>query len=380
MTLTKIIATLGPASEKFKTIFGLIEAGADVFRLNLKHNTLNWHQNIIRKIKRASKIIKKPVGILLDLPDLSFKPTLQRLSLASKEEVDFLAISLIKKKEDIETLKKWAKRMSFSPTILAKIETKEALKNLDSIIEAASGIMVARGDLGKKIPIEQVPHYQKQIIKRCIEKGKPVVTATQMLASMVENPSPTRAEVSDVANAILDYTDAVMLSEETAVGKYPIRVLKIMKRICNFWERKRNPISGVCLEFPNQTSIMCYSAYQMCENPHWAKKNIKALVVLTKSGTTAHMLSRLRPNLPIFSLTSDKKLRDRLCIVYGIIPVYFKTKISIYSHKTPKEIKNALLLVKKNGKLKKGDQVVFLYAEDWKELGKANVLRIQSIP
>jgi pyruvate kinase len=380
MALTKIIATIGPASEKFETICDLIKNGVDVFRLNLKHNTLNWHQKVIKKIKRATNLTKKSVGILLDIPELKLKPTLERLSLAGKEEIDFLAVSLIKTKKDIEILKKWAKKISFSPTVLAKIETKEALKNLDSIIDSSAGVMVARGDLGKAIPIEEVPFYQKQIIKRCIEKGKPVVTATQMLASMVENPTPTRAEVSDVANAILDYTDAVMLSEETAIGKYPIEAVRIMKKICQFWERKRNPISDISLEFSNQTSLLCYSAYQMWRSPFCLEKNLKAFVVLTKSGATAHMLSRLRPNLPIFALTPDKKLKDRLCLVYGVIPIYFNTKPNIYLPKNQKGIKKLLQRVKREGKFKRGDLVIMLYAEDWGELGRANVLRIQNIP
>jgi len=379
MNLTKIIATVGPATEKFETICKLIKTGVNVFRLNLKHNTLNWHQAIIRKIKKATSIIKKPVGILLDLPDLKLKMTLERLSLAAKEEIDFLAISLIKTKKDIETLKKWAKRISFSPTILAKIETKEAIENLDTIINSSAGIMVARGDLGKAIPIEKVPFYQKQIIKKCIEKGKPVVTATQMLASMVENPSPTRAEVSDVANAVLDYTDAIMLSEETAIGKYPIEAVKTMKRICEFWEKKRDPISRFDLEFQNQASLLCYSAYQMWKSYYYIEKKLKAFVVLTKSGTTAQMLSRLRPNLPIFTLTSDKKLKDRLCLVYGVVPIYFKTK-NIYSRKTSNEIEKMLLTVKRKGGLKRGDLIIMLYAEELGKLKRANVLRIQGIP
>jgi len=342
MNLTKIIATIGPASEKIETICELMKAGANVFRLNLKYNTLNWHQKIIKRIKKATKIMKKPVGILLDFPDLNFKETLKRFSLAAKEEVDFIAISLIKERKEIEALKKWAKKINFSPTILAKIETKGALKNLDSIIEASAGIMVARGDLGKAIPIEQVPYYQKQIIKRCIEKGKPVVTATQMLATMVENPSPTRAEVSDVANAILDYTDAVMLSEETAIGKYPIEAVKTMRKICEFWEKKREPIPQFNFEFPNQTSALCYSAYQMWKSPFYQRKNFKAFVVLTKSGISAQMLARLRPTLPIFAITFDKRLRDRLCLVYGVNPIYLKEKKDIYAKKRPKKLKNFL--------------------------------------
>jgi pyruvate kinase len=380
MNLTKIIATIGPASEKFGTICKLIELGVDVFRLNLKHNTLDWHQKMIKRIKEAMKRTNKPVGILLDFPDLDLKKSLKRFSLAIKEEIDFIAISLINEKRDIETLKKWAKGMSFSPTILAKIETQKALKNLDSIIEASAGVMVARGDLGKAIPIEQVPYYQKLIIRKCIEKGKPVVTATQMLATMVENPFPTRAEVSDVANTILDYTDAVTLSEETAVGKYPFEAVKTMKKICEFWEEKRNPIPEFNFEFPNQASALGYSAYQMWRNPFYQRKNFKAFVVLTKGGVSAQMLARLRPSLPIFAITFDKQLSERLCLVYGVRPIYLKEKRNIYSKKGPKEIENLLRLVKEHGKLKKGDGVIFLYAEDWGKLGRANVLRIQEIP
>ena len=380
MSLTKIIATIGPASEKLETICSLIKAGVDVFRLNLKHNSLNWHQEKIKKIKKATKILNRPVGILLDFPDLDLKKTLKRFSLALKEEVDFIAMSLINKKEDIETLKKWAKKISFSPTILAKIETKKALKNLDSIIDSAAGIMVARGDLGKAVPIEEVPYYQKIIIQKCIQKGKPVVTATQMLASMVANPIPTRAEVSDVANAILDYTDAVMLSEETAIGKYPLQAVKTMKKVCEFWEKKRNPVPELNFEFPNSTSALCYSAYQMSKSPICQKENIEAFIVLTKGGTSAQMIARFRPNLPIFALTFDKKLRDRLCLVYGVKPIYLKEKKDIYSKKGPKDIENILRIARENGKIKKGKKVIFLYAENWKKLGRANILRIQKIP
>mgnify|MGYP001047584685 FL=1 len=380
MSLTKIIATIGPASEKLETICSLIKAGVDVFRLNLKHNSLNWHQEKIKKIKKATKILNRPVGILLDFPDLDLKKTLKRFSLALKEEVDFIAMSLINKKEDIETLKKWAKKIYFSPTILAKIETKKALKNLDSIIDSAAGIMVARGDLGKAVPIEEVPYYQKIIIQKCIQKGKPVVTATQMLASMVANPIPTRAEVSDVANAILDYTDAVMLSEETAIGKYPLQAVKTMKKVCEFWEKKRNPVPELNFEFPNSTSALCYSAYQMSKSPICQKENIEAFIVLTKGGTSAQMISRFRPNIPIFALTFDKKLRDRLCLVYGVKPIYLKEKKDIYSKKGPKDIENILRIAKENGKIKKGKKVIFLYAENWKKLGRANILRIQKIP
>ena len=168
---------------------------------------------------------------------------LKGLSLAKKYDVDFLAISFVRDRSDIEFFKKQAKKLSLSAKILAKVETRQALDNFEEILDSADGIMVARGDLGKEIPFEEVPYYQKKIIKRCVERGKPVITATEMLESMINNPSPTRAEVSDVANAVLDYTDAVRLSGETATGKYPIGAVSVMEKVCRFWEEKRPPIS-----------------------------------------------------------------------------------------------------------------------------------------
>ena len=383
MALTKIIATIGPGSEDLSTISNLIKAGANVFRLNLKHNNLDWHQNVIKKIKKAIIETKTTVGILLDFPDLNFQPTLKRLSLATKEEVDFIALSLIKTKKDIENFKKWAQKISFSPTILAKIETKESLKNFDSILEIADGIMVARGDLGEAIPIEEVPYYQKEIIKKCIQKGKPVVTATQMLLSMVNNQKPTRAEVSDVANAILDYTDAIMLSEETAIGKYPIEAVKTMQRIAQFWEQKRPAVPEIELnfEFKDQNSMLSYSAYQLWRSSlsFYQENNIKAFVVITEDGTNVKMLSRFRPNLPILSITCNKKLVDQLCLIYGAHPIYFKEYKNCHLKRNLNEIKKEILLAKKYYNLKKGDKVIFLYSENIEKLGKANVLRMQEI-
>lgn len=390
MALTKIVATVGPAIEEKEKLSSIIKAGASIFRFNLKYNTHQWHSALIQKIKEAAKINHQPVAILLDLPGTNRKissstlwaKNLMGLSLAARHDVDFLAISFVRNKKDIEFFKKQAKKFSLSARILAKIEAREAVENFEEILEASSGIMIARGDLGEEIPFEQVPYYQKKIIRRCVEKGKPVITATQMLESMINNPSPTRAEVSDVANAVLDYTDAVMLSAETATGKYPVEAVSVMEKVCRFWEEKRPPISNFNLnfEFSNQTAGLCYSAYQLWMSPFCQKEKVKAFVVLTKGGFTCQMLARLRPNLPIFALTKDEKLRDRLCLVYGVIPLYFKKGGDIYQKRGPKEIEKILFEVKKTGLIKKGEKVIFIHAEDWGKLGRANVLRIQEIP
>ena len=380
MSLTKIVVTVGPAVEKTAALISLIKAGASVFRFNLKHNTHRWHSSCIQKTKEASQRTGQPVPILLDFPESGLK-NLKNLSLAAKHEVDFLAPSFVRSKKDIEFLKTQAKKFSLSAKILAKIETSQALDNFEGILNSADGVMVARGDLGTKIPFERVPYYQKKIIKRCVEVGKPVIIATQMLESMVDNPFPTRAEVSDVANAILDYTDAVMLSEETAIGKYSSKTVSTMERICRFWEQKRSPVQGFNFELNHQTAAVCYSAYQLWMSPFCQKENVRAFVVVTKVGMTAHMVSRLRPNLPILVLMEDRKLRDRLCLLYGAIPLLFKAgRGGLYKKRSAADIEKILTYVKKSGCVKKGEKVIILYAEDWGTLGRTNIVRIQEVP
>lgn len=379
MSLTKIVATVGPAEESKSTLYSLVEAGVSVFRFNLKHNNPNWHSRVIRKLQEITEERKKPVAILLDFPDPNLKKG-ALLSLAAKHDVDFLALSLLKSKREIVKLRKKANSLSLSAKIIAKIETKEALKNLEEIIDSADGIMVARGDLGKEIPLEEVPYYQKKIIKSCAERGKPVIVATEMLESMIFNPLPTRAEVSDVANAVLDYTDAVMLSAETAIGKHPKEAVLMAEKICRFWEKNRPPIKNFDFEITHQTAAVCYSAYQLFLSPFYQREKVKAFLILTKSGLTAHMLSRLRPSIPILTFTCDKKLRDRLCLLYGILPLFLKEKGYFYKKRDIKDIEKILSQIKKEGYVKKGDKVILIYAEDWGKLGKTNIVRIQEIP
>jgi pyruvate kinase len=383
MALTKIVATVGPATTKKETLCSLIKLGVSIFRFNLKHNTNRWHNDLIEKTKEASEVAGQPIAILLDFPWRIRKmaENLNGLSLAKKHDVDFLAISFVHNSKDIEFFKKQTKKLSLSAKILAKIETRQSLKNFEEILDSADGIMISRGDLGKEIPLEEVPYYQKMIIKRCLERGKPVITATEMLESMINNPFPTRAEISDIANAVLDYTDAVMLSGETATGKYPIETVSVMEKVCRFWEKKKPPISGFSFDFPNQTAALCYSAYQLWMSPFCQKEKVKAFGVLTKSGLTCQMLARLRPNLPIFALTPDKKLKDRLCLVYGVIPLLFEERENnFYKKRSPADISKILVKIKKAGGIKKGEKVILVYAEDWGTLGKTNILRIQEIP
>ena len=328
-------------------------------------------------IIKSNKSINIP-GAEIDLPSMLIKD-INDLSLASKHKVDFLALSFVRNKKDINFLKKYIKKFSLSSQILAKIENREALDNFEEILEASDGIMVARGDLGIEIPLEEVPFHQKRMIKRCAEVGKPVITATQMLDSMTHNILPSRAEVSDVANAILDNTDAVMLSQETAVGSYPTETVKAMEKISSFWEEKRLPVNNFNFNLNHQTSAVCYSAYSLWMSPFCKREDVKAFVVMTETGMTARMLSRLRPNLPIIALTNDKNVRDQLCLSYGVVPLVLKHKSDIHKRRGEVDIKLILNQVKESGYIKKGDKVILIYGEDWGTPGKTSIMRIQEV-
>lgn len=225
---TKIIATIGPVSEKYLTLSRLIGAGVDIFRFNLKYNTPEGHSRNIDKTRKAALEQGKPVQILIDLPDLFFS---EGIDLISKKKPEYIALSYVKNSSEITKLKKMVDKMKLSASIIAKIETKEALNYFATILNKADALMVARGDLGRSIPIEQVPFVQKEIVLACKEADKKVIVATEMLLSMVSSKKPTRAEASDVANAVLEGSDAVMLSEETAIGKNPVEAVKVMNKI-----------------------------------------------------------------------------------------------------------------------------------------------------
>lgn len=224
----KIIVTIGPASENSSTLSQLIQAGADIFRFNLKYDTPAGHGRIIDRTRKAAQEQSKPVQILVDLPSCSFP---KGINLAVKKKAEYIALSHVKHADEITKFKHAIDKMKQSTSIVAKIETEEALNHFSAIIYEADAIMVARGDLGKSIPIEKVPFVQKEIVLACKEADKMVIIATETLLSMVSNKEPTRAEVSDVANAVLEGSDAVMLSEETAIGENPVEAVKVMNRI-----------------------------------------------------------------------------------------------------------------------------------------------------
>src|SRR5205809_561721 len=229
MRRTKIVCTIGPASDTEEMIAKLIAAGMNVARLNFSHGTTEYQREPVREVKRLRKALNKPVPVLRELQGT--KKDRKDIVVGLEEGVDAIALSFVRKAADILACRKVIKDHGGNVPIIAKIEKHEAVDNIDSIVAASQAVMVARGDLGVEIDLERVPLVQKSIIRKCNALGRPVITATQMLQRMVDNPRPTRAEATDVANAILDGTDAVMLSEETAVGKYPSEAVMMMDRI-----------------------------------------------------------------------------------------------------------------------------------------------------
>ncbi|MGM0439124.1 MAG: pyruvate kinase [Patescibacteria group bacterium] len=460
MKRTKIITTIGPASQDDETLSKLIDAGANVFRFNMKHGETSWHSKIIEKAQKIADEKNIPLGMMIDLqgpevrintkndfikvergeeiyfktsfdsekktikvPDKDLlnllkegsklliddgfyefevvennngevlakslrsgrigdrkgmnipahklnlpsliKDDLKKLDLAAKREIDYVALSFTRTKEDVKRLRKEMKKRGIDAHIVAKIENKSALENLEKIIKEADGVMVARGDLGIETPLEEIAYWQKKIITKCREMKTPVIVATQMLQSMTDNPIPTRAEVTDVANAIFNGTDAVMLSNETAMGKYPIESVKAMKKIIAYNE-KGTTFEPISSEPETSSDLIMRSAVEMLEKS--GKVNFEAVLVFTKDGETAKQVSSLRPKLPIFAITNKKEVIEKLNICYGI-----ENRYTVFNEELLKNPNKIIEQLRKEGLLKKGKKVLMVQAQHWDlpELSKA---------
>ncbi len=260
-------------------------------------------------------------GVNISAPSLTEKD-IEDLEFGLSQNVDWVALSFVRRPENVEELRSRIRAAGKTTPIMAKIEKPEALDHLDEIIAAVDGVMVARGDLGVEIPPEQVPVAQKRIIEICNRLGKPVITATQMLDSMIRNPQPTRAEASDVANAIIDGTDAVMLSGETAVGAYPVESIDMMCRIAAVTEG-----SGLLDTYTDEISPQLLQKFRinapLAVVAHAISPGVpvRAIVAFTTSGATAMRVATQRPSCPIFALTSDEQVYHRLGVVWGVTPI-----------------------------------------------------------
>lgn len=258
-------------------------------------------------------------GIPVRVPSLTEKDE-RDLEFAIKNDVDAIAVSFVRTAEDIRLVKSRIASLGADTWVIAKLEKPQAIDNLESILEASDGVMVARGDLGVEMPPEKVPAIQKHVIRRAAAYRKPVITATQMLESMIENPRPTRAEASDVANAIYDGTDAVMLSAESAAGKYPVEAVKMMAKIVAETELHKPAIHT---QNDQPSHLRLSVAETICESMAHAADDldIAAIAVFTETGTTARQLSKYRPVSPIYALSSIRPVINRMNLLWGVHPV-----------------------------------------------------------
>ena len=307
-------------------------------------------------------------GVQVSAPALTEKDR-EDVQDAIKAGVDYLALSFVRRAEDLEELRKLVPK---TIKLVAKIEKATALDTLERIVATSDAVMVARGDLGVELPFEQVPLVQKRLISEANHQGRPVITATQMLESMVHNPRPTRAEASDVANAILDGTDAVMLSAETAVGQYPVEAVRAMDRIIREMERhplrlreeRRSAGAGVATE--DAIAWGTAAVARMLKTP--------LIVTLTQGGFTARKVSALRPPVPILAVTTVRTTYRQLALVWGVVPVLVD---SVPGYDAMLEVVRSLIL--KRGLAKQGDCIVVTAGLPWEVSGSTNLIKVERV-
>jgi len=321
----------------------------------------------------------------INLPGVSIsaasvtKKDLEFLNLGLKLEVDFIALSFVRNSYDIEKIKRVISDKKSHAMVIAKIEKHEAVENFDSILKSADAVMVARGDLGIEMDPEEIPYIQKRIIKKANISGKPVITATQMLDSMMRNPRPTRAEVSDVANAIIDGSDSVMLSGETAVGKYPLESLKMMVKIINKTETsldydvilRNNAILRKKLKIDRKTITEAIS-FASCEIANML--NAKAIISSTESGHTARQVSKNRPRSMIIGTSHNQWVVRQLMISRGVIPVRMK-----FAKNIDMMIDESINVSKKLKYINTGDRVVITAGVLVNKPGSTNLINVEEV-
>jgi pyruvate kinase len=308
----------------------------------------------------------------ISLPSLTEKDQ-EDLEFALDQEVDWIGLSFVRSAKDIIELKQRIAKRGAKAKVIAKIEKPEALENIDDIIEESDGLMVARGDLGVEIPFQNVPLIQKMLIKKCVRKAKPIIVATQMMESMISNMSPTRAEVNDVANAVLDGTDAVMLSGETSVGQYPVEVIKTMSNIIKEMETHGGIYNKE--ELPERDQVrfisdsICFNACRLSQ-----RVDAKAIITMSFSGYTAYKIASQRPNTDIFVFTSNRSILTQLNLVWGVKAFYYNKHIS-----TDHTIADIKYIMKTEGYLAQGDLVINIASIPLEDMGGSNMLKLSFV-
>jgi pyruvate kinase len=310
-------------------------------------------------------------GVTLSTPSLT-KKDMADLQHAIQEGIDMVALSFVRKPQDVLRLRLYLEEKECKLPIIAKIEKPEAVRNLSAILDESDGVMVARGDLGVEMALEKVPPVQKWIIDESRKRAKFVITATQMLESMVENATPTRAEVSDVANAIYDGTDAVMLSAETSVGRYPVEAATVMARIAAETDRTIRERGYQQTELDDNAAfaeIIANVAYRAARTA-----NASAIAVFTSSGASARVVSHYRPPVPVFAFTPSETVARQLTAVYGIQPI-----LAPNAGSTDQMLDQVDRLLLERGSLKPRDSVVFVAGQPVGRPGTTNMLKLHRI-
>jgi pyruvate kinase len=466
---TKIVATVGPASNSKEMLRALLKEGVDVFRLNFSHGTHEDHLKVINNVRELNEELGTSIALLQDLqgpkirvndvepgvelvpgqeliittrqltgnreivstsyeglphdvkvgdmiliddgkielkvkevrgeevistviyggplkprkginlpfskvsaPSLTEKD-LKDLEFGLKHKVNWVALSFVRKAKDIETLRDIINKHQAATRIVAKIEKPEALENIDAIIAATDAVMVARGDLGVEVWMEEVPMIQKMLVEKCNKAAKPVIVATQMMESMIENPRPTRAETNDVANAVMDGADALMLSAETASGKYPIEVIRSMVRTIGSVEKQ----ADIYYKFhdPDPKSPNFFNDSLIVTACKLAKDvNAKAIVGMTLVGYSAYKASSHRPNANIFAFTSKKEILNTMNLVWATRAYHYDKTAS-----TDETIADVEETLKKDGHVKSGDTFIVLASMPMNARGKTNTIKVNVV-
>ena len=361
---------------------GLIKSVSKGSRISLDNGLINFKvlakdkENLTCKVLDGGKLGSKRhvnlPGVRVDLPSITKKDR-KDILLAIKNNVSFIALSFVRSAQDINDLRDILKKKKSSARIIAKIEKPEAILAIDEIIQNCDGLMVARGDLGVEIPCEQVPLIQKKLVFKAKKNRIPVIIATQMMESMMNSLTPSRAEVNDVANSIIDGADAVMLSGETSVGKFPVQVIKQISKIIDSVEYSslikvpENPPTIKTNRYI--TKAICYHASHMAD-----EINAKAIMTLTNSGYTAFQISAWRPHSNILVFTSNKRILNRLSLLWGVKAFYYNKFSS-----TDITIEEITEIATKEGYISKGDFTISLAAMPIKAKGMVNTLRVNQV-
>ncbi|MCM3038636.1 pyruvate kinase [Paenibacillus motobuensis] len=321
---------------------------------------------------KSKKGVNVP-GVNISLPGITEKDA-NDIKFGVEQGIDFIAASFVRKASDVLEIRKLLESLNAAHIqIISKIENQQGVDNLDEILEVSDGLMVARGDLGVEIPAEDVPLVQKLMIEKCNRVGKPVITATQMLDSMQRNPRPTRAEASDVANAILDGTDAIMLSGETAAGKYPVESVQTMSRIAEKAESALD-YHGILVKQRIAQETTVTEAISQAVTTSALELNAKAIITSTETGYTARMVSKYRPQAPIIAVTTQDQTLRRLALNWGVIPVKGHTATS-----TDEMFDNAMKGGLDSGVVVDGDLVVITAGIPLGSSGSTNLIKVGQV-